>query len=168
MTNDEEELFRRFCTHTLIGMFAPGLLGRLPLQERRILLDWGEISSLVQLNYALAGRYILARVLVPITLVPIRLSASVSMVVVVVAGPVIDVVPVRLNCIPADGGTEARVAHVGRGGMPPVRRDHRPAAEVPVEVLPKHARHAVQGNRIGARVQETVIERQGDHSGLSE
>lgn len=30
------------------------------------------------------------------------------------------------------------------------------AAEIPVEMLPKHARHAVQGHRIDARIEEAA------------
>lgn len=62
----------------------------------------------------------------------------------------------RFNCIASHGGREARVAHIRgrRVTQQPIRRDHRFAAQVSMKVLPKHARDAVEGHRVGARVQE--------------
>lgn len=60
---------------------------------------------------------------------------------------------------------EARLAGVPRRGHSDAPLDgHLPAAQVPVEVLPEHARHAVQGHRIDAGVQEAVKMERGEEN----
>lgn len=138
-----------------------------PLDERGFLVVGGQISSLLHFDYALRGRHVLlrvdinaARVLMPITIavrgIPVRLAtldaAAVSI------RDVHVVVTLRLYCVSSHCGSETRVTHIGRRGLMvavTVWRYDRATAEIAMKVLAKNARHAVQGNRIGARIQET-------------
>lgn len=168
-----------------------------PLEEGfRLDDDGGHISSLLQHNYALRGRRggILSvsavlridqdarRILMPITAIvvgpvalPTAAAAAAALEIVAAGGGgrsavgcTVDIAaPVRLDCVPAHRGREARVAHIGgRRVAQPVRGDHGPAAEVPIEMLPEHARHAVQRHRISARVEEAGGDKRGGGGGL--
>lgn len=63
---------------------------------------------------------------------------------------------VRFDCIATHGRRETRIARIrGRGvAQSTTWGDDRLAAEVPMEVLTKYTRDAVERDRIGARVQE--------------